>query len=221
MASYSVMLRAFLAELDVTEQFKRETIIKLAQQLEKENFPVDKINDKIAEDVEPRISKSYVGKILEDKYKNKAKIHKKKKEQPIEIAVDGSVINPEEEEAKINAEEHEKFTEALNTAAEASSKQIESLDSMVLKELDTAREKLKQQEEIMEYIEENLGFYMVFDKNEDNILYVKMIDSEKANTSKELKIDLRRFEDNIKDSYKKGKYSAVIKHDGTKVTAWN
>jgi NAD kinase len=80
---------------------------------------------------------------------------------------------------------------------------------------------LKQNDEVMELIAENLGFYMVFDKDEYQNIYVKEIDSEKANTRKELKIDLREFEDQIKNSFQKGKHVAKLKHNGEKVTSWN
>jgi NAD kinase len=244
MADYNTMLRTFLAELTTTEQFKRDMLIKLAKQLEKEQYPTNQINDKIAEDVEGYVSRNYVGQVLEDKYKDLSKSHattrKKKKKQVIELAADGSVIQPpESKEDQVERFERTKFSEDLGRTLEARSKEVEGLDSMVMKELEQVRnekqelgtklsetinqleKQLKQNDEVMELIAENLGFYMVFDKDEYQNIYVKEIDSEKANTRKELKIDLREFEDQIKNSFQKGKHVAKLKHNGEKVTSWN
>ena len=239
MVSYAVMLRTFLADIDNYERFKRDTIIKFAEQLEREQYPIDQINHRIVEDVEPRISRQYVGQVLKDtKYKDTSKIHKKKKKELIQIAADGSVIESDEarlerEEAEGNVLEHEQFTRHLDKLAEQGSKEIQSLDKAVLQELDQSKDRNKElekqlkdvmainedQKEFLDDVSEYFGSWI---RVSQDYKIVDVADTkEDTKVTKAIRIDLKMFESDIKDSFKSGKESALIRHDGKNAISWN
>jgi hypothetical protein len=76
--SYDELLVLFKAELKDQEVYKKDMILKLAEKLEKDSkMIVADINAKLCEDLRGfNISKQYIGRLMDDKYKNKNKIHR-------------------------------------------------------------------------------------------------------------------------------------------------
>lgn len=247
MVSYDTLLRTFRAELKEQEKYKKDMIIKLAKKLEEEKYPIHEINGRLVFDLQGFIGKSYISQILDKKYKQLDKIHEKEKGEEEEATVmntnDGqTVVNDPELEREQEAKEEftNEFNQALNSRAEES----KSLNDAVLKELDkelnirkeleeklaesispelfeTLQKKLAAQEEIMEWIEENLGSYLRFEKDEEGkIICAEINELMKNEPPKEITIDLRRFGDEIKNSFKRGKYVAKIVQKNGQVKSW-
>jgi hypothetical protein len=241
MVSYDTMLRTFKAELEQTEKFKKDMIVKLAKQLEKESdIPVSEINDRIASDLEGYLTRQWVGQCLADKYKNDKKQHKEKKDKNkkekqklIEVTADGTQLPNFEDED----EQRAKFNQDLGKALEERSSQSANLNDAVVKELDLAinkrkelesklenvitpdeykklEEKLILQDEILDSFRNHIGEFVLYNKDLE-IEYVKT-----KSRDERIKISLRNFEDAIKDSFKHSKSFAYIDHDGSIVTDW-
>jgi len=237
MVNYATMLETFKAELTQTEKFKRDMIVKLAKQLEKESdIPVAEINDRVASDLEGYLTRQWVGQCLADKYKNGKKQHKEKKskkekEKLIEVAADGTQLPNYEEE------QHAKFHQDLGKALEERSAQSANLNDIVVKELDQKQEQLKelesklqnvitpdqfkelenklsQQNAIIDELRNYVGEWVVYDKD----LQVEHV--RPRSRDEKIKISLRKFEDEIKESFQQGKQFAYIEHDGAIVTDW-
>lgn len=233
------MLRTFKAELEQTEKFKKDMIIKLAQQLEKESeIPVKEINDRISSDLEGYITRQWVGQCLADKYKNgvkqvkknkRKKEKEKEKEKLVEVAEGGATIYEDFENTK--------FHQDLGKALEERSSQSANLNDVVVKELDVAINKQKElesklanvvtpdqykqmenrlsyQQEILDNFRNYVGEWVLYDKD----LQVEHVRPKSGD--EKIKIPLRKFEDAIKESFKHGKSFAYIEHDGSSVVDW-
>jgi hypothetical protein len=236
LVSYNTLLQTFKAELSETEKYKKDTILKLAKKLEEEKkVPVNEINDKISNDLEGYVSRQYVGQCLDKKYKQSEKItspKKKSKEKEIEIATNGSVITEEE---KDKAE----FYSAMDKALDRSDQELKSLNSTVVNELDKANNKVKEleaklantvteeeyramekrvneYEESLEDFKNHIGEYVRYDKD----LQITNVMPAKGKEKDRVKISLRKFENQIKDSFKRMQPFAFIEHDGQHATNW-
>lgn len=246
MAKYYTLLRTFKADLQNHEKFKKDTIIKLAKALEEERLClIEQINDKLAQDLEGYITRSYIGICLEKKYKKKGFDRHKKK---VEVATDGTEILSEqdklkEEERKKEEEDSKKFFEDMNKTLDTRAEETKSLNDIVVQELDKIREENKTLQSklnesitaeeyesmkidvnlaknIVDDVKNHLGEYIKFEEDETGEIELIEVLAEKTNTY-EVKIDLRKFEDGIKESYKRGKHSALLRISGEKVVDWS
>lgn len=235
LVNYDTLLRTFKAELGESEKYKKDTIVKLAKKLEQEmEVAVHDINDKIANDLDGYVSRQYIGQCLDKKYKHQEKItavkkDKKNKKQAIQIATNGTIID----ETKDKAE----FYRDLDKAFDKSDKEVYSLNDTVVKELDSTKEELKAleskfenlitpeqfeslqnrltaQDAILDGLRNYVGEYVLYDESLE-------VESVRPKSGEEkIKISLRKFENKIKESFKLGKASATIEHDGAHVTDW-
>lgn len=171
------------------------------------------------------------------------------KEELVEVTTDGRTIIPdkkqERDKKKKQLEELERadFSKDLSKALDARAQDSTTLNTVVVRELEeqrnenqdlrsqlknvvtreefeTLQKKLAAQEEIMEYIEENLGSYLRFEKEGGKIVCAEINELMKSEPPKEITIDLRRFEDEIRESFKRGKYIAKIVQKDGQVKSW-
>ena len=234
LVSYDTLLRTFKAEIIETEKFKKHTILKLAKKLEEELAELHKINDRICEDLDGYVSRQYIGQCLDKKYKQQEKItaspKKKKKEKAIEIATNGSVLSEEETDKA-------EFYRGMDKEFDASDQRVRSLNDTVVKELNTAIIKQKELESklastiteeeylkiekqvtayegLVEQFKNHVGEFVKYDEN------LEITNVIAPHTKDSLKINLRKFENKIKQSFKLGKASATIEYEGSHATDW-
>jgi hypothetical protein len=245
MVSYDTLLKTFKAELKEQEKYKRDTIVKLAQKLEEEKYPMGEINQRLVRDLEGFIGKSYISQILDKKYKDQSKIHEKTEKEEdkdkITVATDGTVVpDPKlEHEQEENAEFHQELDNTLDNRTEES----KSLNDVVVKELDkeiSLRKELEQKleqsithehyqelerralmySELMKEIENHLGEFVKFEKDEDGQLALVGILATKDPYGGILEIDLKKFGNKIKESFQHGNSIAKIEYENYKVKKW-
>lgn len=246
MVSYSVLLKTFKAELDQTEQYKRDTITKLAKKLEEEKYPIGEINSRLVRDLEGYIGKSYINEVLDKKYKDQSKIHEKEKEKDkrkeVTVTTDGQTVidDPEQE---LEEAEHNKFHDELDNALDNRAEEVKNLNDVVVKELDkeiTLRKELQQKleqsitpeqyqelekkviiySEIAESVESHIGKYIKFKKDEDGVIILEEILATTDPYRGTLEIDLKKFGNKIKESFEHGNSIANIEFEYYKVKKW-
>ena len=150
-------------------------IVKLATRCLKEKLcPKNKINDKIATDLEGFITRQYIGQILGKDYKDQSHIHRGKNkaeekvsEDKLMVQIGEAAIETTESELKDEANRvsresemiaSQDFHDELNQALDQRAVDVKEINSAALKELDTLSEKLKEQDRVIKYLREELNF---------------------------------------------------------------
>jgi hypothetical protein len=197
MATYDQMLRTFKAELDMSEKYKKDMVVKLALQLEKEGqIAVDKINQQLTEDLKGFITKAWIGQVLERKYKNGARITKGPEYVPNEtkllVKLGESGIETTEKDindeiARLEGQTSNDFH--TNFKKELDNRTIGDLNEEVFKELQRKVEEidglnltirglnneLREMDDILKRLNHHAGYYVKYDK-EFNVIDVKEFD---------------------------------------------
>lgn len=183
----------------MSEEYKKQTIIKLAVKLEEEGkLAIERINEQLTEDLKGYVTKQHIGQCLPKKFKDATKIHRgdektqldetkllikvgesgfETTEQGIKDEVDR--INRENEIDASN-EFHKEFKEKLDSRGlpelneevfQELQRKIEEIDGLNLKIRGMHNEMLSSQH-ILSELSKHAGYYVKYDEN-FNIIDVK------------------------------------------------
>jgi hypothetical protein len=157
LTSYDILLKTFKAELKVNEEYKKTMVLRLAEQLEKEKVvALDKINQKLSEDLAGYVTKQWIGKVLDGKYKDAIKLananakheadETKLMVQLGEQGLETTYGDVKDEVTRIKrgneADESDKFREELRQALDAKGIDPTQMNVNVYKELSAKIEEL-------------------------------------------------------------------------------
>jgi hypothetical protein len=235
------MLRTFKGELDVSENYKRTMVEKLAKKLENEKYPVGEIYNKLSHDLAGYITRQYIGQCLPNKYKHVEKITRGEDKAPVQdykkltlrSLEDGEAIETTEENLKDEIKRVSKANEKQESddfhkelKEEFAKRDLGDVNDVVLRELDTAIErihylegKVRTQEEELEWWHQNAGSmrqlagnYVKFDEN------FNTIDLRATPIDNPINLDLIKFKEKILDAINDNIPAVNIEHDGENVT---
>jgi exonuclease III len=194
MPNYQQLLRTFKAELDQSEQFKRDMILRLAQQLEKEGqIAVNRINQQITQDLEGYVTKGYVGQCLDKRFKNGDKITRGAEAKPNElkllVQVGETGIQTTEDDLtdelkRLENQESEDFHKDFRNKLDETKlpelnqevfmelqRKIQEIDQLNV-EVNGLHNEMRQNQQILFQLSKHAGYYVKYDKA-FNIIDVK------------------------------------------------
>jgi len=241
MVSYDTMLRTFKKGLEVEEEYKKEMILKLASQLEKEKLvALADINKKLTEDLKGYVTKQWIGQCLPKKFKEAEKIHAgdekarlsetkmlvKIGDEGIETTVGD--FNEEIDRVKRKTEEHESDEFHKDFRKELEKRDIEPTDinQNIFKELQSKIEYIATLEDQLYNLRQDFddryhalsnlkpyaGNYVKYDNK------FKVLDVRGAGDEDSIRLNLIKFKDKLNDMIERNIAVIALEHDYNDVT---
>jgi hypothetical protein len=241
MVSYDTMLRTFKKGLEIEEKYKKEMILKLASQLEREKLvALADINKRLTEDLRGYVTKQWIGQVLPKKFKEAEKIHAgdekarlsetkmlvKIGDEGIETTVGD--FNKEVDRVKKKTEDHESEEFHKDFRGELEKRNIDPTDinQNIFKELQSKIELIEKLEDqlnnlrvdfdnryhVLSNLKPYAGNYVKYD-NDFKILDVKGADKEDS-----IMLNLIKFKDKLHDMIERNIAVVALEHDYSDVT---